>query len=154
MDEKDIRDLIVKDVDDILIGKPALVKEDAILKDAIEAITQELTSHKVYVIDNDGKLKGMISIETLLRHMGYRVGVREPGMISLFKFFIDILKENVVEFMDKPVTITKRDRVLQAMQLMVEHHLNDLPIVDEEGKIIGELHSIEILKYTKNVFDK
>ncbi|WP_455391665.1 CBS domain-containing protein [[Eubacterium] cellulosolvens] len=154
MSEKDIRDLIVKDVFEILSGKPAIVKEGSVLKDAVEAIIQRSTSRKVYVVDDAGKLEGMITIETLLRHVGYRVGVRETGMISFFKFLSGILKEDVADIMEKPVTITKKHKILDALQMMVEHHLNDLPIVDEEERIIGELHSFQILANAKDLFEE
>lgn len=152
MVEKDIRDLMVEDLEDVLIGKPAKVHEGSVLKDAIEAITQSPTSRKVYVVDDKDKLKGVITIETLLRHTGYRMGVREGGMISFFKFLSGILKENVAEIMEKPVSVTKRHKLLDALQLMVEFHLNDLPIVDDEERIIGELHSLEILAHSKKIF--
>lgn len=152
MHEKDILDLKVEDVYEILTGKPAMIREDAILKDAVIAITSDSNSSKVYVVDEAEKIKGTIIIETLLRQVGYKVGVREAGMISFFKFLTGIFHENVVEIMDKPVTVTKDDTIIDALQLMVEHHLNDLPIVDEEDRIIGELHSIEILKHTKSLF--
>jgi CBS domain-containing protein len=154
MSEKDLMDLRVEDVFEILTGKPAVIKEDTILKDVVESIIQSSTSRKVYVVDDSGILLGVITIETLLRQVGYKVGVRETGIISFFKFLTGVFKDNVSEFMDKPVKIYKSDKLLEAMQLMVEHHLNDLPIVDDEDRIIGELHSIEILKYTKDIFDK
>jgi CBS-domain-containing membrane protein len=37
---------------------------------------------------------------------------------------------------------------------MVDNHLNDLPVIDEEGKIIGELNSLEILEEAKKVFNE
>ena len=135
-------------------GKPAVVNEDSMLNDAVDAITQNLTSHKVYVTDSQGKLKGVITIETLLRHVGYKAGVREAGMISFFKFLSGVFKENVTEFMEKPVSITKDHLVLEALQKMVEYHLNDLPIIDDDEHIIGELHSIEILKKTKKYLNE
>ena len=150
--EVDIRDLKVGEAHDIMVGKPALVKEDAILKDAVESITKNLTSRKVYVVDEEGKLMGVITIETLLRQVGYRVGVREAGMISFFKFLSGIFKENVTEFMEQPVTITNRHNVLDALRMMEEHHLNDLPVIDDEGRIIGELNSLEILAHAKKIF--
>ena len=150
MVKKDIKDLKVEDIFDIVTGDPVVVTEDSILRDAVEAITKNLTSHKVYVVDSAGVLKGVITIETLLRQVGYRVGVRETGMISFFKFLSGVFKENVTEFMEKPVTINKQHFVLEALEKMVEYHLNDLPIIDDENKLIGELHSLEILKHTKD----
>jgi len=154
MTEKDIKDVRVEDVYEIMIGKPALVYEDAILKDAVDAMIQNFISRKVYVIDKKGKLKGMISIETLLKQVGYRIGVRETGVVSFFKFLSGIFKENVSEFMQTPVTVTNNHKLLDALKKMVEYHLNDLPVVDEEGKIIGELNSLEILEHTKKIFNE
>jgi len=152
--EKDIRDLMVKDVFEILAGKPAIVKKGSVIKDAIEAITQKASSRKVYVVDDEEKLIGVITIETLLRHVGYRVGVRETGMISFFKFLGGIFKEDISEIMEKPVFVNVRHKVLDALQMMVEYHLNDLPIVDDEDKIIGELQSVQILAHAKDLFGK
>ncbi|MEE9151219.1 MAG: CBS domain-containing protein [Thermoplasmata archaeon] len=154
MSEIDFRDLVVEDVHEIMIGKPAVVKEDDQLKDAVEAMTKNLISRKVYVVDGEGKLKGVITIETLLKQVGYRVGVRETGVISFFKFLSGIFKENVTEFMEKPVTVTNRDKVLDALRLMVEHHLNDLPVIDDKDRIVGELNSLEILIQTEKIFEK
>ncbi len=154
MSEIDIRDLKVKDVYETMVGKPALVYENAQLKDAVEAMTVNHISRKVYVIDADGKLLGMISMETLLKQVGYRVGVRETGVISFLKFVTGIFKENVTEFMETPVTITGEHKVLDALKKMVEYHLNDVPVIDEDGKIIGELNSLEILVQAKQIFDE
>jgi predicted transcriptional regulator len=154
MTEIDIRDVIVKDVYDTMVGKPAIVKDDAILKDAVEAMTINHVSRKVYVTDSEGKLLGMISMETLLKQVGYRVGVREEGVISFFKFVTGIFKENVTEFMKDPIPVTNENKVLEALKIMVESHLNDLPVIDDEGKIIGELNSLEILEEAKKIFDK
>jgi CBS domain-containing protein len=152
--EKDLRDLIVEDVYEKLAGKPAIVKEGSELKDAVEAITQKASSRKVYVVDKEDKLIGVITIETLLRYVGYRVGVREAGMLSFFKFLSGIFKEDISEIMEKPVSVTKKHKVLDALQMMVEYHLNDLPIVDDEDKIIGELQSVQILAYAKDLFEE
>ena len=154
MTYKELKELKVADIFDLVTGKPAIVNEDSMLKEAVEAITQNLTSHKVYVADSQGKLKGVITIETLLRQVGYKAGVRETGMISFFKFISGVFKENVTEYMEKPVAVTKDHFVLEALQKMVEYHLNDLPIIDDEYKIIGELHSIEILKNTKKYLNE
>jgi CBS domain-containing protein len=152
MEYKDLKDLRVGDIFDIVTGKPAIVNEDSMLKDAVEAITQTVTSHKVYVVDSQRKLKGVITIETLLKQVGYKAGIRETGMVSFFKFLSGVFKENVTEFMEKPVAVTKDHFILEALQKMVEYHLNDLPIIDDDEHIIGELHSIEILKNTKKYF--
>jgi CBS domain-containing protein len=152
--EIDIRDVLIKDVYETMVGKPALVRDDALLKDAVDAMTVNHISRKVYVVDAEGILLGTISMEMMLKKVGYLVGVREKGVVSFFKFVTGILEENVTEFMDESVTVTNENLVLEAMKKMVDNHLNDLPVVDEEGKIIGELNSLEILEEAKKIFKK
>jgi len=43
-------------------------------------------------------------------------------------------------------------RLTKAMEIMMEDHLNDLPVVDEEGRLIGELVSLEIFIEGKELF--
>lgn len=153
MVDKDIRDIKVGEVYEVMIGKPALVYEDAILKDAVEAMTENLASRKVYVVDREGILKGVITTETMLRQVGYKLGVRETGVISWLKYVSGILRENVTEYMEKnPVTITDDHKVLDALRKMVEYHLNDLPVIDADGRIVGELLSLELMLEAKKIF--
>lgn len=150
---KDIRDIKVGEVYEVMVGKPALVYEDAILKDAVDAMTENLASRKVYVVDREGVLKGVITTETMLRQVGYKLGVREAGVISWIKYVSGVLRDNVTEYMEKnPVTVTDNHKVLDALRKMVEYHLNDLPVVDEEGKIVGELLSLELMIQAKKAF--
>jgi len=47
--------------------------------------------------------------------------------------------------MVKPVTVSEDDRLLNALEKMMKHGLEDLPVVDENGTLIGELNGFEIL---------
>jgi predicted transcriptional regulator len=144
---KDMKDLCVGDIYQLVCAEPASIKLSQNLTDAIKAMIEKPLSQKVYVIDNENKLIGTITMQTVLRQVGYIYGVREPGMISFFKFMKEILKEDLQEFMNKkPAKVTKTDKVLDALKLMVSSQLNNLPVVDENNVLIGELDGIEILK--------
>lgn len=152
---KDLKDQLVGDVYELVTGEPAVVKKGAMLKDAIDAIVNKKpTTRKVYVVDEKGVLQGTITIETLMQQVGYRIGVRKPGAISFFKFLSGIFKEKVEDFMTPSVAISRKDPLLSTIKLMVENHLNDLPVVDEDGKLIGELNSLEILVESRKWFEK
>jgi CBS domain-containing protein len=150
MRKKSIDELLVGDIYQLIVGTPAYVKKSAKLRAAVEAMINVPYSQKVYVVDKDNKLLGTITIATLLRQVGYRLGARKPGVISFFKFLSEIFKESVEEFMEAPVDVTKNVKIRDALQLMVENRLNNLPVVDEKGRLIGELNSIEILREAKN----
>jgi CBS domain-containing protein len=126
--------------------KPATVSIEANMRDAVEAIIEDSETRKVYVVDGDGKLKGMVTLETLLRHAGYRLGVRSTGVTSFLRMLAEISDDKVTEVMSKPVKVLHNEMLMNVTKLMVENHLNDLPIVDDDNVLIGELNGLDILK--------
>jgi CBS domain-containing protein len=146
-------DTIVGDVYDQIVKRPSTVKPSAKIRDAIEEMLQNPISRKVYVVDDDGKLMGTVTTETILRLLGYRVGVREGGAISFYRFLRDALKEDVLSVMQKSTAVKKETRLTDVLQLMIENHLNDLPVVDDQGRLIGEVISLELFIIGKNVFE-
>ncbi len=145
-DYKSLKDLLVEDIYQLVMGIPATASGDARLEEVVEALRERAHSKKVYIVDEGRHLLGTVTLEAVLRQVGYIYYVRRPGVVSFFNFLRDVLKDNVADFMVKdPVRVTKKDRVLDALGLMVTHHLNDLPVVDENNVLIGELNGVEIL---------
>ncbi len=147
-DDKPISDIRVADVL-AEIGKTMIVSSvsaDATLRDAVEAMVDNSETRKVYVLDKDGKLVGTITLETLLRHAGYRFGVRRVGVTSFLRMLAEISDEKVTDVMSKPVKVLLDEMIVNVTRLMVENHLNDLPIVDSQNKLVGELNGLDILK--------
>lgn len=126
--------------------RPATVRKDATLREAVETIVKDSETRKVYVLDDDGRLVGSITLEILLRHAGYRLGVRTAGMTSFMKMLAEMSDDHVKDVMAKPVKASKDEMLVNVTRLMVEHHLNDLPVVDEGNRLVGELNGLDILK--------
>jgi len=156
VDDKPIGDIRVSDVLKDIGGlmKPAVVSKDATLRDAVDAIIEDSKTRKVYVVDAEGKVVGTITLETLMRQGGYRLGVRTPGMTSFLRMLAEIAKDKVTEVMAKPVKVYDDELLTNVTRLMVEHHLNDLPVVDRDGKIVGELNGLDILRASRKFWEK
>lgn len=147
VEEKPLADVTVSEVL-MLSGKsrmPATVRKDATLKEASEALIRNRETRKVYVVDEGSRLVGTITLETLLRHAGYSMGVRSSGVTSFLKMLGEISKDKVSDSMDAPVKVLEDELIVNATKLMVENHLNDLPVVDDEGRLVGELNGLDIL---------
>ena len=123
------------------------------MAEVVDQMLSNPLSRKVYVTDEGGKYLGTISTEIVLRLMGYRLGVRETGGLSFYRFLRDTLKEGADGVMVKGRTVTAETRVSEAMRMMIEDHLNDLPVVDKEGRLVGELVSQELFMEARRVFD-
>ena len=147
-DDKPISDIRVADVlaDTGKTTKASAVSKNATLREAVEAMVENSETRKVYVLDDDGKLVGTITLETLLRQAGYRFGVRKVGVTSFLRMLAEISDEKVTDVMGKPVKVLLDEMIVNVTRLMVENHLNDLPIVDSQNKLVGELNGLDILK--------
>jgi len=128
---------------------PAKVFGDSTLKEAIDALIDNETTRKVYVVDEDDKLLGTITLELLMRHTGYMLGVRKSGVKSFLKKIGEITEDYAKEIMTGDIRVQKNDTLIEVTRLMLQYHLNDLPIVDENGKLIGELNGLDILKISR-----
>ena len=152
-EEKTFRDTLVGDVYELIVKRPTTVARDAKISKIIEGMLENTVSRKVYVIDEEGMLLGMVNTDTILRLIGYRTGVRDKGALSFYRFLRDTLKERADSVMVKGRTVTKDTKLSSAMRMMIEEHLNDLPVVDADGMLIGELVSQELFMEGRRVFD-
>jgi CBS domain-containing protein len=152
--KKSFSDLLVGDVYDLVIKEPATVRTGSKIREAFDEYLKNPGSRKVYVVDEEGKLLGAVTTETLLRLLGYRVGVREFSGLSLWRMFKEVFKEDVDRVFIKIAPVKQTDKLTKALQIMIDNHFNDLPVVDGEGRLIGELNSMELFLKGRELFEK
>jgi len=97
----------------------------------------------IYVVDKERRLLGTIDVRGLLEHF-------LPHM-----FGVDILGEGILESLhgekakdlisETPVYVTEEEDLESAMKLLIENELDELPVIDKDQKVIGELNILEIL---------
>ena len=152
--KKSFSDLLVSDVYDLVIKEPSMVRAGSKIQEVFDQFLKNPVSQKVYVIDEEGKLLGAVTTQTLLRLLGYRVGVREFAGFSLWKLMRDMLKEGVDGVFVKVPPVKATDKLTKALQIMLDNHVSDLPVVDEDGKLVGELNSLEIFHKGRGLFEE
>lgn len=150
--DKKFSETLVGDVFDLIVKRPTTVTVDDTVNDVIGGMLGNLVSRKVYVVDKQGKLLGMVNTDTVLRLIGYRTGVRELGALSFYRFLRDMFKEKVGTLMSSTRSVTKNDDLKKALDIMIKDHVNDLPVVDADGRIIGELVSLELFLKGRELF--
>lgn len=140
-------DLWVEDVSSLYDLEPSTVHLDDHVWKMVAALITRPRGRNVYVLDDDRKLVGTISFRDLLRVTNARLGARRKGMIGFIQYLRDVLVEDVEKIMRKPVRVRPRTNLLEALRMMEENKMNDMPIVDEDNKLIGELSGMEILRF-------
>jgi len=152
--EKLFSEMKVNDVYDKIVLKASKVSHDATIREAIELMIANPLSRKVYVVDAQDRYVGTVNTETILRLLGYRVGVRKEGGMSFVRFLRDAFKEDVEGIMVKGQTVKASTRLTDALDIMLREHLNDLPVVDDDGRLVGELVSLEMFLVGRALFEE
>ena len=128
------KNIIVRDVM-ITLGSFPVVKKDTILKEAIE--TMGLSNLGIIsVVDNNDILLGVIKDGDLRRKL---LKVQKPLSFFLIHDVIDhCIKE--------PLTILLEVKLTDALKIMEDNEIWDLPVVNENNKLIGMLHLHQVVK--------
>ena len=126
------RQLLLK-VEDIMrksSGNP-VVKESKKVKDVLLAITTARAGSAT-VVDQNGKVKGIFTDGDLRRHLGIDLGLLE-------KKVKDVMTKN-------PRTLRKGCLAVEALRILQEYKIDEIPIVDERDKAIGLVDVQDLLK--------
>ncbi|MEM3567766.1 MAG: CBS domain-containing protein [Thermoplasmata archaeon] len=128
-----------------LIKEPGFVKLGSSLNAVADVFLKDLRRRTVFVVNEKMEVVGAVMLSTILKHVAYRAGVRGKGLVSAIRFLKEILSEKVEEVMIPVETITPDDTIEKALMVVVEKGILDIPVVDKNGRLIGELNGIEIL---------
>ena len=128
------KNIIVQDVM-IALGNFPVVKKDTILKEAIETMGSSNLGI-ISVVDNNDTLLGIITDGDLRRKL---LKIQKPLSFLLIDDVIDhCIKE--------PLTILLGVKLTDALKIMEDNEIWDLPVVNEDKKLIGMLHLHQVVK--------
>ena len=105
------------------------------------------------VVDGDGKLVGILHIRDLLELvMPSFIGLVEDfdfvrGDFSVFETLRPSPEEAnqpASSIMDPPMSVRSGSGLLRAFAIMNSHHLYDLPVVDDDDRLVGLASRVDI----------
>ena len=115
---------------------------------------RDTDSRLVYVVDDAGKLLGVVSSYDILRAMlpfyldSNLVKALPDDEAVIRQAFASCKGQSVTEIMTTDFVAVKPDDLfLQAEALIAERGVNVLPVLDDQGKLVGEVSRRAILKY-------
>ncbi|MFO7760182.1 MAG: CBS domain-containing protein [Thermodesulfobacteriota bacterium] len=127
-----------------------IVRNNDNLEAVIEAFAGAVHSRLVYVIDEKEKLCGVISLGGLTRHLLF---FHEGGGIDNLHLTSMALAENAGDFVDgPPFTVHMAENVDEVMEKMMTHKIKEVPVVDDQDKIVADITMVDLLKYCKHYF--
>lgn len=143
------RALTVGDVYQLITTEAKTIDENAPKQEAIKVMLSGASStHSVYVINSTGKLRGVITVEDIIDSIAVKIGYipKDLSIKTARKLFVLSPFGNVSDMMRTPVHVTKESDLQTALKKMADNNLTDLPVIDADGTLIGDLNAFEILK--------
>lgn len=125
--------------------KPPVVTEHATIQNVIDAMIQFDHSRVVYVQDEAGKLSGAISLGALAKHVFSRS--HEPQIHARVLISM-ITAETAKDIMQKrPLFALQSEEVGNVLKRMIESNVKEIPILDEDRRVIGDITMLDLLKF-------
>ena len=108
-----------------------IVNEDALVKEALVKITSDRAG-SASVVDKNGRLSGIFTDGDLRRHL-------ESDQ--------NLASRKVKEVMTRsPKSLTKEKLAAEALRLLKEYKIDEIPVVDPKGRPIGLVDVQDLLK--------
>ncbi len=111
------------------LGRVPVIKEAVILKEALEEMGRTRLGI-VCIVDADNKLLGILTDGDIRRKL---LKVQKP----FSAFFVDDALDHAIR---APMTIKPGDTLVHAVDVMEQKQIWDLPVVDDNGLLVGLLH--------------
>lgn len=121
------------------------VSETSDLSDVVKVITCFPRTRLVYVIDDQKKLLGVITIDSLMRHLypyHYEVTIHPRGILQ------NITAEKAIHIMSSEnVNASPDETVTDILKRMASTGVKEIAVVDSNGCLLAEITAVDLLKY-------
>lgn len=140
---------MTKKVSELMVGKFVKVHEEDRIMEVANRVAEDCETLLACVVDKKDRLVGMITPRELLK----AAEVCEYGSVR-HPFFsgreaLHLLSSNYArDIMCAPITVKPDDEAQKAIDLMLYNNLYEIPVVDEDDKVIGEINYFGIISHS------
>ncbi len=127
-------------IKDWMTKDPVTITEDTSMIKAIH-IMKERRFRRIPVVTN-GKLVGMVTDRDLKE-----ASPSKATTLDVHELYYLLAELQVKEIMSRnPISVGERDTVEHAAQVMLEHTISGLPVVDQDGKVAGIITQSDVFR--------
>lgn len=141
-----MKNVTVKEVYTSLTKEPPLIRSNALLKEAIQVLLKDPLSRSVYVVNDDSKLVGIVSTLMLLKVSHYLQGKKTVMKDDVFNAVRIVKAERIKDIMHPPLYVYENTKILDVLEMLTRENIQELPVIDKDKRVIGDLNCLEILK--------
>jgi len=133
----------IKDVRMLVTPNPLFVFEDETLDDVAKALIANPRLKKAYVVDDNARLVGEITLNNLVKQEFN--DIIPSSSVEYFNALEFIGKDVAKDIMSRSIFVSDKDTLKTAFVKMYENDLDELPVIDEKHRLIGNIDMLELL---------
>ena len=133
----------VKDIRNFITQEASIVGEDEDLLKIAEEMVSDPKTRTVYVVNKENKLVGVIPVIELVQYL-YSEYIPQEYMLYRFPVLLSGTPK-AKDIMLPPVYVHDDEDITSAFIKMFKNNLKELPVVDEEMHVIGDLNILEMI---------
>ncbi|MCD6120329.1 MAG: CBS domain-containing protein [Spirochaetales bacterium] len=137
----------VKDVRNFLVKKPATVKSSASTTEILKSIIADTRTRHLYVVDNSNRLIGSVQLNDVVKFLfpwAAAFNKYESVVLKYNKIFIAKTAEDIMR--TDPLYVYETDSLEDTTAAMVERKINELPVINKNRVIIGQINMYKIIE--------
>ncbi len=139
----------VKDIKNLICKDPSVIFQENSLTDLLREIIKDTRSRHVYVVDDHNKLVGSVRLKNTIQYMFPSITLlQESKALQVSSYLNYSQAETVKEIMTRnPSYVHENTTLAEMIRIMVKEQVNELPVLDREFTIIGEVNFLELITY-------
>ena len=127
----------------LMTGAPLALERDAAALAALDLMIEHGFRH-LPVVDGDRRVVGVVGFDDLRAAFPVPISLLDPPSSEQREALLEL---SVADAMTEPaLTIDAHRPVEEAAQLMIDHRIGCLPVVDDEGHIDGIVTETDLLQ--------
>ena len=140
---------MTKKVHELMINKSVTVSEDEEIFEVANKVAKDCETLLVCVVDKEGRLIGIITPKGLLKaaEVGEYGNVRHPFFSGREALHL-LTSDHARDIMSAPISVKPDDEVQMAIDLMLGSNVYEVPVVDKDGKVLGEINFLGIISHS------
>lgn len=124
-------------------GAPSLVTTTASLREVVGKLIEDRSTREVYVVDEEGRFEGVITVRRLARFVFSTVAPRRTSATEMLEL---VSAESAGDIaIRKAAYVEEDDSFEHVVDVMLRFEINEIPVVDSDRVIVGNLNLLEIL---------
>ncbi len=152
MHEEKLSEAKVKDIMNVIVKNPTLASPNETITEVLKKILADTRSRHAYIVNEKGILIGSLRVNNIIAYLFPSVFfIEEYASIPVSSFVEYTNAKMAKDIMNNdPQYVYENTSLKEMVKTMLSEKVNELPVVDKNKKVIGEVNVMELIAFHLN----